>query len=180
MILNCKFAPSRETTRFLKDVAKLLDSRFDPILGYVVDDPTREIPLSYLIINGDPIKGYDNMHGMFTAILLVNQKVVSTHIFRIHGRGTQTTFAELPQGATEIGFEGKGYSQCLPACVEHVLEKIGVQLMVQPTTARAQPMWLQRFRFTKVARKQANFCTKKFNVLHFGNDLLQKTMSKSE
>jgi hypothetical protein len=96
MILNCKFAPNRETTRFLKDVAKLLDSRFDPILGYVVDDPTREIPLSYLIINGDPIKGYDNMHGMFTAILLVNQKVVSTHIFRIHGRGTQTTFAELP------------------------------------------------------------------------------------
>ncbi|PNX85238.1 hypothetical protein L195_g041305, partial [Trifolium pratense] len=47
-----------------------------------------------------------------------SDKVVSNHLFRIHGRENQTIFAELPLGATDADCKGKGYSQCLLACVE--------------------------------------------------------------
>ncbi|KAK2405680.1 increased DNA methylation [Trifolium repens] len=83
-ILNSKFAPSRETNRLLKDVVGILNTRFDKILGYSIDDLTEKVPLIPLIVKGS-VKGHANMHGMFTAILLVNQKVVSIHLSEYMG-----------------------------------------------------------------------------------------------
>ncbi|CAJ2629691.1 unnamed protein product [Trifolium pratense] len=179
MILNSKLAPTNETKNLLSSVLRILLKRFASMPGYAVDG-AHESPLIPSIVNGLPIEGHDKMHGMFTAILLVNDKVVSTHLFRIHGRENQTIFAELPLGATAADCEGKGYSQCLLACVEQVLANIGVQLMVLPTTTKAQLMWLRHFGFVKVDKQQAKFYRKNFNILHFGNDLLQKPVSNSE
>jgi hypothetical protein len=76
---------------------------------------------------------------------------------------THKPFAELPLGATAIEFEGKVNFLFLSLFYSQFVISLLICLF---------PMWLNRFRFSKVAKKQANFYIIFFNVLHFGNDLL--------
>ncbi|PNX87813.1 hypothetical protein L195_g043910 [Trifolium pratense] len=105
-IINCKFAPGRETTFLLSNVVGILDSL--PTFSEYMGEGLRQLLLSSL---WDILRLVSRERGIHNVCLLVWNK-----------------FWE---------------------------KRFGVQLMVLPTIVRAQPMWLLRFKFTKVARKQA-------------------------
>ncbi|KAK3175548.1 hypothetical protein Dsin_033196 [Dipteronia sinensis] len=142
---------------------------FDPIIESV--SKTDLIPS---MVYGRSLKTQD-FHGMYCAILTVNQVVVSAGIFRIFGQEV----AELPLVATSKDSQGKGYFQSLFSCIEKLLGFLHVKTLVLPSASEAESIWTNKFGFNKMAEEELNKFRNDYPLIIFqGTSMLQKKVPK--
>ncbi|ESR37669.1 hypothetical protein CICLE_v10030297mg [Citrus x clementina] len=114
-------------------------------------------------------------HGMYCAILTVNQVVVSAGIFRIFGQ----ELAELPLVATSNDCQGQGYFQSLFCCIEKLLGFLNVKTLVLPSASEAQAIWTNKFGFSMMTEEEQNKYRNDYPLMIFqGTSMLQKPVPK--
>ncbi|KAK0604747.1 hypothetical protein LWI29_019050 [Acer saccharum] len=142
---------------------------FDPIIESV--SKTDLIPS---MVYGRSLKTQD-FHGMYCAILTVNQVVVSAGIFRIFGEEV----AELPLVATSKDSQGQGYFQSLFSCIEKLLGFLHVKNLVLPSASEAESIWTNKFGFDKMTEEEQNKFRNDYPLIIFqGTSMLQKKVPK--
>ncbi|PKU83405.1 hypothetical protein MA16_Dca016514 [Dendrobium catenatum] len=153
---------------FLSRAVSVLHESFDPIIG-----GKKGVELVTQMVFG---RWWDQMdfEGMYCAILTVDSSVVSVSNLRILG----SEAAELPLVATKKEFQGQGYFAALFACIGHLLASLNVKHLVLPATDEAQPMWTQRYGFTKITMDQLHELAQGIKIVDFeGTTLLHRTVS---
>jgi N-acetylglutamate synthase-like GNAT family acetyltransferase len=87
--------------------------------------------------------------------LLYSATVVSAGLLRVFGREV----AELPLVATRMCSREKGYFQLLFSCIEKLLSSLNVESIVVPAAEEAEPLWMNKFGFRKLAPEQVKTMT---------------------
>ncbi|VVB01774.1 unnamed protein product [Arabis nemorensis] len=166
-VLSGKLASSEDTKILLTKAVSILHERFDPIS----ESGTRG-DLIPAMVYGRQAKGQD-FSGMYCTMLTVDEVIVSVGIFRIFG----SELAELPLVATSKDCQGKGYFQCLFACIQRLLGFLNVKHLVLPAADEAKSIWTDKFGFTKMTQEEVNDYRKDFSVMIFhGTSMLRKTV----
>ncbi|KAL1361483.1 hypothetical protein AAHE18_03G007000 [Arachis hypogaea] len=166
-VLNWNLIASDKTRKLLSEAVAILHERFSPINS---DSRADFIPA---MIYGRKIGDYD-FRGMYCAVLIVNQVIVSVGIFRIFGHEV----AELPLVATPTDCQGQGYFQCLFSCIERVLASLKVKHLVLPAAEEAESIWTNKFGFTRVDQDEINEYRRRLRMMIFQETpLLQKPVS---
>ncbi|KAL0912657.1 hypothetical protein M5K25_018646 [Dendrobium thyrsiflorum] len=153
---------------FLSRAVSVLHESFDPIIG-----GKKGAELVTQMVFG---RWWDQMdfEGMYCAILTVDSSVVSVSILRILG----SEAAELPLVATKKESQGQGYFGALFACIGNLLASLNVKHLVLPATDEAEPMWTQRYGFTKITMDQLHELAQGIKIVDFeGTTLLHRTVS---
>ncbi|CAN8285595.1 unnamed protein product [Cochlearia groenlandica] len=166
-VLSGKVASSDDTKLLLAKAVSILHERFDPI-----SDNGSRGDLIPAMVYGRKTKGQD-FSGMYCTMLTVDEVIVSVGIFRVFG----SELAELPLVATSKDCQGKGYFQCLFACIEKLLGFLNVKHLVLPAAEEAKSIWTDKFGFTKMTHEEVNEYRKDFSVMVFhGTSMLRKTV----
>ncbi|MED6204926.1 hypothetical protein PIB30_013170 [Stylosanthes scabra] len=155
-VLNWNCIASDNTRKLLSKAVAILHERFGPINS---DSRADFIPA---MIYGRKIGHYD-FCGTYCAILTVNQVIASVGIFRVFGHEV----AELPLVATPIDCQGQGYFQCLFSCIERLLASLKVKHLVLPAAEEAEPMWINKFGFTRVDQDEINDYWRRLRLMMF-------------
>ncbi|KAK7404805.1 hypothetical protein VNO78_05769 [Psophocarpus tetragonolobus] len=164
-VLNWKMADTKETRQLLSKVVAIFHEQFDPIIH-----STTGIDYIPTMLFGRNIKGQD-FSGMYCALLIVNQKVVSAGVFRVFG----PEVAELPLVATIANCQGQGYFQSLFCCIEGLLRSLKVKHFVLPAADEAVSIWTNKFGFTKLNQDEINNYRRYYYMMIFqGTSLLHK------
>ncbi|CAN0916507.1 Increased DNA methylation 1 [Linum grandiflorum] len=172
-LLSERVDSSDDSAILLSDAVTIFHERFDPI---VVDGPGRQGDRDLIpsMVHGN-IKGQE-LGGMYCAVLLVNQVVVSAAIFRVFGQD----LAELPLVATRSQFQGQGYFQVLYDRIERLLGSLDVKTFVLPAAEEAESIWMKKFLFSKMTPDEVVKYRKSYQTMVFqGTSMLQKPIPKS-
>ncbi|XP_065866066.1 uncharacterized protein [Euphorbia lathyris] len=172
-LLNDKIDTSGNAAALLSEALSIFHERFNPIIvsGTSGKDEHDLIPSMVL---GENFKGQD-FSGMYCAILLVNQVVVSCAIIRFFGQ----ELAELPLAATIGKAEGKGYFQALFTCIEKLLGFLNIKNLVLPAADEAESIWRIKFGFSKLTQEEFLKIRKSYQMMVFqGTSMMQKTVPK--
>ncbi|KAJ0084226.1 hypothetical protein Patl1_30553 [Pistacia atlantica] len=169
-VLRGKKMDASDGTRVLLSKAvSIFHDRFDPII-----ESQSKLDLIPSMVYGRSHKGQD-YHGMYCAILTVNQVVVSAGIFRIFGQ----ELAELPLVATSTECQGQGYFQCLFSCFEKLLGFLNVKTLVLPSASEAQAIWTNKFGFNEMSQDEQNKYRNDYPMMIFqGTSMLEKAVPK--
>lgn len=160
-----KVDPSDGTRALLSKAVSIFHDRFDPII-----ESASKLDLIPAMVYGRSHRGQD-YHGMYCAILTVNQVVVSAGIFRIFGQ----ELAELPLVATSNDCQGQGYFQSLFCCIEKLLGFLNVKTLVLPSASEAQAIWTNKFGFSMMTEEEQNKYRNDYPLMIFqGTAMLQK------
>ncbi|KAL5763921.1 hypothetical protein ACOSQ2_016515 [Xanthoceras sorbifolium] len=164
-----KMGTSDGTRVLLSKAVAIFHDRFDPII-----ETASKHDLIPSMVYGRSHKGQD-YHGMYCAVLTVNQVVVSAGIFRIFGQEV----AELPLVATSLDWQGQGYFQSLFSCIEKLLGYLNVKNLVLPSASHAESIWTNKFGFNKMTEDEQNAYRNDYPLMIFqGTTMLQKTVPK--
>ncbi|CAN8287420.1 unnamed protein product [Cochlearia groenlandica] len=157
---------SPESRMLLSQALAIFHDCFDPIV-----DPVSGRNLIPRMVYGKNMQGQD-YGGICCAVLTVNATVVSAGLLRVFGREV----AELPLVATRMRSREKGYFQLLFSCVEKLLLSLNVESIVVPAAEEAEPLWMNKFGFTKLAPEQLSKYIKVcYQMVRFkGASMLQK------
>ncbi|XP_044481777.1 uncharacterized protein LOC123208372 [Mangifera indica] len=169
-VLRGKNMDASDGTRLLLSKAvSIFHDRFDPII-----ESQSKLDLIPSMVYGRSHRGQD-YHGMYCAILTVNQVVVSAGIFRIFGQ----ELAELPLVATSTECQGQGYFQCLFSCFEKLLGFLNVKTLVLPSAIEAQTIWTNKFGFNEMSQDEQNKYRNDYPLMIFqGTSMLKKPVPK--
>uniref|UniRef100_A0A1J3EIH4 Chromodomain-helicase-DNA-binding protein 4 n=1 Tax=Noccaea caerulescens TaxID=107243 RepID=A0A1J3EIH4_NOCCA len=166
-VLSGKLTSSDDTKALLAKAVSILHERFDPIS----ESGTRG-DLIPAMVYGRETKAQD-FSGMYCTMLTVDEVIVSVGIFRIFG----SELAELPLVATSKDCQGKGYFQCLFACIEKLLGGLNVKHLVLPAADEAKSIWTDKFGFTKMSEEEVKGYREDYSVMVFhGTSMLRKTV----
>ncbi|CAL1404142.1 unnamed protein product [Linum trigynum] len=168
-LLNEGADPSADSARLLSDAVTIFHERFDPI---VVETSSRQGDRDLIpsMVYGRNIKGQE-LGGMYCAVLLVDNVVVSAAIIRVFGQ----ELAELPLVATSSQFQGQGYFQVLYDCLEKLLGSLNVKNFILPAAEEAESIWINKFGFTKMNQDEVVKFRKDYQMMVFqGTSMLQK------
>ncbi|RHN60385.1 putative histone acetyltransferase chromatin regulator PHD family [Medicago truncatula] len=157
------------TSSFLFNVAAIFHEQFDSIV-----DTGTDIDLIQAMLRGTEIDDKYYFGGMYCAVLIVNQVVVSAGIFRVFGKDV----AELPLVATKAEYKEQGFFRSLFSCIEDVLIQLKVKWLILPAAHEAKSMWKKKFGFTTPKQELMNDFRKFYhNLMIFeGTSLLQKKL----
>uniref|UniRef100_A0A1J3CMF9 Chromodomain-helicase-DNA-binding protein 4 n=1 Tax=Noccaea caerulescens TaxID=107243 RepID=A0A1J3CMF9_NOCCA len=157
---------SPESRMLLSQALAIFHDCFDPIV-----DPLSGHNLIPRMVYGKSMQGQD-YGGICCAVLTVNATVVSAGLLRVFGREV----AELPLVATRVCSREKGYFQLLFSCVEKLLSSLNVESIVIPAAEEAEPLWINKFGFRKLAPEQLSKYIKVcYQMVRFkGASMLQK------
>ncbi|XP_024016835.1 uncharacterized protein LOC18027534 isoform X2 [Eutrema salsugineum] len=157
---------SPESRMLLSQALAIFHDCFDPIV-----DPVSGHNLIPRMVYGKSMQGQD-YGGICCAVLTVNATVVSAGLLRVFGREV----AELPLVATRMCSREKGYFQLLFSCVEKLLSFLNVESIVVPAAEEAEPLWMNKFGFRKLAPEQLSMYIKVcYQMVRFkGASMLQK------
>ncbi|XP_024636869.2 increased DNA methylation 1 [Medicago truncatula] len=157
------------TSSLLSDVVTIFHEQFDSIVV-----TGTKIDLIPAMVKGRKIKDKYYFGGMYCAVLIVNQVVVSAGIFRVFGKEV----AELSLIATKAEYQKQGFFKCLLSCIENVLKELKVERLVLPAAHEAESMWIDKFGFTEPNQGLINNFRKFYhNLMIFeGTSLLQKKL----
>ncbi|XP_010527905.1 PREDICTED: uncharacterized protein LOC104805160 [Tarenaya hassleriana] len=157
---------SPESSILLSQALAIFHDCFDPIV-----DPVSGRNLIPRMVYGKNMQGQD-YGGMCCAILTVNSSVVSAGLLRVFGRD----IAELPLVATSMNSRGKGYFQLLFSCIEKLLSFLNIEKIVLPAAEEAEPLWMNKYGFRKMAPDQLSKYMKMcYQMVRFkGASMLQK------
>ncbi|XP_018484727.1 uncharacterized protein LOC108855414 [Raphanus sativus] len=157
---------SPESRMLLSQALAIFHDCFDPIV-----DPVSGRNLIPRMVYGKSMQGQD-YGGICCAVLTVNETVVSAGLVRVFGREV----AELPLVATRICSREKGYFQLLFSCVEKLLSFLNVESIMVPAAEEAEPFWINKFGFRKLAPEQLSKYVKvSYQMVRFkGASMLQK------
>ncbi|KAH9700304.1 PHD-type domain-containing protein [Citrus sinensis] len=169
-VLRGKKVDASDGTRaLLSKAVSIFHDRFDPII-----ESASKLDLIPAMVYGRSHRGQD-YHGMYCAILTVNQVVVSAGIFRIFGQ----ELAELPLVATSNDCQGQGYFQSLFCCIEKLLGFLNVKTLVLPSASEAQAIWTNKFGFSMMTEEEQNKYRNDYPLMIFqGTSMLQKPVPK--
>ncbi|XP_044505986.1 uncharacterized protein LOC123225790 [Mangifera indica] len=157
------------TRVLLSKAVSIFHDCFDPIV-----ESQSKLDLIPSMVYGRSHKGQD-YHGMYCAILTVNQVVVSAGIFRVFGQ----ELAELPLVATSLECQGQGYFQCLFSCFEKLLSFLNVKNLVLPSASEAQAIWTNKFGFSEMSQDDQNKYRNDYPLMIFqGTSMLEKSVPK--
>ncbi|CAA7038890.1 unnamed protein product [Microthlaspi erraticum] len=166
-VLSGKLTSSDDTKALLAKAVSILHERFDPIS----ESGTRG-DLIPAMVYGRETKAQD-FSGMYCTMLTVDEVIVSVGIFRIFG----SELAELPLVATSKDSQGKGYFQCLFACIQELLGGLNVKHLVLPAADEAKSIWTDKFGFTKMTQEEVSGYRQDYSVMVFhGTSMLRKTV----
>jgi hypothetical protein len=140
---------SPESRMLLSQALAIFHDCFDPIV-----DPLSGSNLIPRMVYGKTMQGQD-YGGICCAVLTVNATVVSAGLLRVFGREV----AELPLVATRMCSREKGYFQLLFSCIEKLLSSLNVESIVVPAAEEAEPLWMNKFGFRKLAPEQVKTMT---------------------
>nr|VDD15198.1 unnamed protein product [Brassica oleracea] len=157
---------SPESRMLLSQALAIFHDCFDPIV-----DPVSGRNLIPRMVYGKSMQGQD-YGGICCAVLTVNATVVSAGLLRVFGREV----AELPLVATRMCSREKGYFQLLFSCVEKLLSFLNVESIMVPAAEEAEPLWMNKFGFRKLAPEQLSKYVKvSYQMVRFkGASMLQK------
>ncbi|KAL0740362.1 hypothetical protein Bca4012_081875 [Brassica carinata] len=157
---------SPESRMLLSQALAIFHDCFDPIV-----DPVSGRNLIPRMVYGKSMQGQD-YGGICCAVLTVNATVVSAGLLRVFGREV----AELPLVATRLCSREKGYFQLLFSCVEKLLSFLNVESIMVPAAEEAEPLWMNKFGFRKLAPEQLSKYVKvSYQMVRFkGASMLQK------
>ncbi|KAF2321728.1 hypothetical protein GH714_001938 [Hevea brasiliensis] len=147
-LLNGKIDPSGDTEALLSEALSIFQEQFDPIL-VAGTSAKADCDLIPSMVFGDSVKGQE-LGGMYCAVLIVNQVVVSSAIIRFFGQ----ELAELPLVATRSKVQGQGYFQALFTCIEKLLGFLNVKNLVLPAAEEAESIWTNKFGFSKLTQEE--------------------------
>ncbi|KAJ7947899.1 putative Acyl-CoA N-acyltransferase with RING/FYVE/PHD-type zinc finger domain [Quillaja saponaria] len=156
-VLNWKLASSDETRQLLSKAVAIFHNCFDPIVD--TDSGLDFIPS---MLYGRTVRGQD-FGGMYCAVLMVNQLVVSVAMFRIFG----PEVAELPLVASNPDCQGQGYFQSLFSCIERLLGSLSVRHLILPAAEEAESIWTNKFGFQKLTQDELNKYKKQYQMMVF-------------
>ncbi|CAI0398054.1 unnamed protein product [Linum tenue] len=168
-LLNERVDSSADSGSLLSDAVTIFHERFDPI---VVETSSRQGNRDLIpsMVYGRNIKGQE-LGGMYCAVLLVDNVVVSAAIIRVFGQ----ELAELPLVATSSQFQGRGYFQALYDCLEKLLGSLHVKNFILPAAEEAESIWMNKFGFTKMTQDEVVKFRKDYQMMVFqGTSMLQK------
>ncbi|XP_020215166.1 uncharacterized protein LOC109799085 isoform X2 [Cajanus cajan] len=164
-VLNWKLDESDENEEMLSKVVDIFHEQFDPIVH-----PTTRVDFIPTMLFGRKTKSQD-FRGMYCAVLIVNQMIVSAGIFRVFG----LEVAELPLVATVADYQGQGYFKTLFNCIEDLLRTLKVKHFVLPAATEAESLWTSKFGFTKLDQDGINNYRRYYHMMTFqGTSLLHK------
>ncbi|XP_050239000.1 uncharacterized protein LOC126688368 isoform X2 [Mercurialis annua] len=174
-LLNYKIDPSSDVAALLSDALAILHEQFDPIL--VAETSSKgDHDLVTSMIFGDNFKGQE-LSGMYCAVLIVDQVVVSCAIIRFFGQ----ELAELPLVATSSKAQGQGYFQALFTCLEKLLRVLNVKNLVLPAAEEAVSIWKNKFGFNKFSHDEFMKFRKDYQMMVFlGTSMLHKFVRSAE
>ncbi|KAF8110566.1 hypothetical protein N665_0081s0001 [Sinapis alba] len=157
---------SPESRMLLSQALAIFHDCFDPIV-----DPVSGRNLIPRMVYGKSMQGQD-YGGICCAVLTVNATVVSAGLLRVFGREV----AELPLVATRMCCREKGYFQLLFSCVEKLLSFLNVESIMVPAAEEAEPLWMNKFGFRKLAPEQlSKYVKMNYQMVRFkGASMLQK------
>ncbi|KAJ9178037.1 hypothetical protein P3X46_009955 [Hevea brasiliensis] len=172
-LLNGKIDPSGDTEALLSEALSIFQEQFDPIL-VAGTSAKADCDLIPSMVFGDSVKGQE-LGGMYCAVLIVNQVVVSSAIIRFFGQ----ELAELPLVATRSKVQGQGYFQALFTCIEKLLGFLNVKNLVLPAAEEAESIWTNKFGFSKLTQEEFMKFRKNYQMMVFqGTSMLQKPVPK--
>ncbi|KAJ0259672.1 Uncharacterized protein HA466_0059920 [Hirschfeldia incana] len=157
---------SPESRMLLSQALAIFHDCFDPIV-----DPVSGRNLIPRMVYGKSMQGQD-YGGICCAVLTVNATVVSAGLLRVFGREV----AELPLVATRVCSREKGYFQLLFSCVEKLLSFLNVETIMVPAAEEAEPLWMNKFGFRKLAPEELSKYVKvSYQMVRFkGASMLQR------
>ncbi|KAL1190730.1 Increased DNA methylation 1 [Cardamine amara subsp. amara] len=163
---------SPESRMLLSQALAIFHDCFDPIV-----DPISGRNLIPRMVYGKNVQGQD-YGGICCAVLTVNATVVSAGLLRVFGQEV----AELPLVATRVCSREKGYFQLLFSCVEKLLSFLNVESIVVPAAEEAEPFWMNKFGFRKLAPEQLSKYIKIcYQMVRFkGASMLQKPVQSHQ
>ncbi|KAL9301890.1 putative histone acetyltransferase chromatin regulator PHD family [Arabidopsis thaliana] len=163
---------SPESRMLLSQALAIFHDCFDPIV-----DPLSGSNLIPRMVYGKTMQGQD-YGGICCAVLTVNATVVSAGLLRVFGREV----AELPLVATRMCSREKGYFQLLFSCIEKLLSSLNVESIVVPAAEEAEPLWMNKFGFRKLAPEQLSKYIKIcYQMVRFkGASMLQKPVDSHQ
>ncbi|CAA7042102.1 unnamed protein product [Microthlaspi erraticum] len=163
---------SPESRMLLSQALAIFHDCFDPIV-----DPLSGHNLIPRMVYGKSMQGQD-YGGICCAVLTVNATVVSAGLLRVFGREV----AELPLVATRVCSREKGYFHLLFSCVEKLLSSLNVETIVVPAAEEAEPLWMNKFGFRKLAPEQLSKYVKVcYQMVRFkGASMLQKPVQSHQ
>ncbi|OAY38104.1 uncharacterized protein LOC110626469 isoform X2 [Manihot esculenta] len=170
-LLNGKIDPFGDTEALLSEALAIFHEQFDPIL---VSGTSAKADCDLIPSMVFGVKGQE-LGGMYCAVLLVNQVVVSSAIIRFFGQ----ELAELPLVATSSKVQGQGYFQALFTCLEKLLGFLNVKNLVLPAAEEAESIWTNKFGFSKLTPEEFLKFRKNYQMMVFqGTSMLQKLVPK--
>ncbi|KAK2405146.1 Acyl-CoA N-acyltransferase with RING/FYVE/PHD-type zinc finger domain-containing protein [Trifolium repens] len=167
-LLNRKLFPWDDTNPLLSKAHAIFGERFRLMFGSDGADVIRGMIL------GKNLEDQD-LSGFYCAVLTVGRSVVSAALFRVLG----SQIAEVPLVATSIKHDGKGYFQCLFGCIERFLASLGVDSFVLHACQQAKPMWIRKFRFSKLGKSEIKHLKRNYKLISLERtELLRKPVEE--
>eukprot|EP00257_Ricinus_communis_P018791 XP_015577596.1 uncharacterized protein LOC8275257 [Ricinus communis] len=172
-LLNDKINPAGDTAALLSEALAILHEQFNPILVAGTSSKADRDLITSMVF-GDNLKGQE-FGGMYCAVLMINQAVVSCAIIRFFG----LELAELPLVATSSKAQGKGYFQALFTCIEKLLGFLNIKNLVLPAAEEAESIWINKFGFRKLTHEEFLKFRKDYQMMVFqGTSMLHKPVPK--
>ncbi|WJX21227.1 hypothetical protein P8452_10687 [Trifolium repens] len=167
-LLNRKLFPWDDTNPLLSKAHAIFGERFRLMFESDGADVIRGMIL------GKNLEDQD-LSGFYCAVLTVGRSVVSAALFRVLG----SQIAEVPLVATSIKHDGKGYFQCLFGCIERFLASLGVDSFVLHACQQAKPMWIRKFRFSKLGKSEIKHLKRNYKLISLERtELLRKPVEE--